>query len=211
MNGVYGLGGELLMMRQAGTLQPYRLTPVSGGHVIASRLMLDVAVTVCVGCLEIAIAIALYGLTIQANPFELLAIAILGVVALGTLGALIVAVANTIQEASMLSQVVFLALLILSGLTMRVENLPEAAQAVARFLPTTMLVSAFNGVLINGDRLIVHWREIVVLVFFAASTGAAAVSLFRWDKDEKVRGRSRAIAAASLLPLVVAGIWFNLG
>lgn len=211
MNGLYGLGGDLLIMRQAGTLAPYRLTPIGGAHIIMSRLVIDVVLTVAVGTVMVLLAIGLYGVPIRANPYELVIVCVLGALALGTLGALIVEVANSIQEASMLSQVVFLSLLILSGLTMPLQNLPASAQVVAKFLPTTMLITSFHGVLIDSHRLVQHWREMVVLVLFILSTGTAAILLFRWDKEEKVRGRARAMAALSLAPLVLAGIWFNLG
>jgi len=211
MNGLYGIGGDLLMMRETGTLLPYKLTPVTGVHIIASRLIVDVAITVFVGALDIFLAITIFHVPLHASPGDLLIISILAALALGTLGALIIEVANSFPEASMLSQALFLTLLILSGLTMPLANLPHFAQVISRFLPTTMLVASFDGVLTKGHHLAEYWREIVVLVLFIVSTGIAAAVLFRWDKEQKVRWRARATAAASLAPLVLAGVWFNLG
>jgi ABC-2 type transport system permease protein len=210
MNGLYGIGGDLLMMRENGTLLPYRLTPISGAHIIASRLAIDVVLTVCVGALEVLLAMWLYGVPIHARVYELLLISVLAALALGTTGALIIEVANNFQEASMLSQAIFLALLILSGLTVPLQSLPQFAQVVAHFLPTTMLVNAFTGVLTKGHRLAEHWREVAVLILFIASTGTGAILLFRWDREEKVRWRARSLAALSMTPLIVAGVWFNL-
>jgi ABC-type multidrug transport system permease subunit len=210
MNGLYGIGGDLLMMRETGTLLPYKLTPVTGVHIIASRLLIDVAITIFVGALDILLAIAVFHVPLRASPTDLVIISILGALALGTLGALIIEIANSFPEASMLSQALFLVLLILSGLTMPLASLPHFAQVISRFLPTTMLVASFDGILTQGHHLSQYWREITVLVLFIISTGIAAAVLFRWDKDQKVRWRARAIAAASLAPLVIAGVWFNL-
>lgn len=210
MNGLYGIGGDLLMMRETGTLLPYKLTPVRGVQVIGSRLMVDVAVTLLVGAIDILLAIKIYHMPFHAHVLDLVIISVLSALALGTVGALIIEIANSFPEASMLSQALFLTLLILSGLTLPPDNLPHFAQTFSRFLPTTMLVASFNGVLTKGHRLAEHWREIVVLVLFIISTGTAAVILFRWDKEQKVGWRARLAATGSLAPMVLAGIWFNL-
>lgn len=209
-NGLYGLGGDLLMMREAGTLLPYQLTPVTSAQILVSRLFVDFFLTVFVGAVEVLLAVKAYGMPLRASPWDLVIIATLAALALGTLGAVIISIANSFPEASMLSQVLFLALLILSGLTLPLDNLPRFARAVANFLPTTMLVTSFNGVLVHGDHLAIHWREIVVLVLFIATCGSAASGLFRWDKEQKATWRDRILAGIALVPLGLAGVWFNL-
>jgi ABC-2 type transport system permease protein len=209
-NGVYGIGGDLLIMRESGTLLPYRLAPVTPLQIIVSRLFVDFVLTLLVGAVEVALAVRLYHMPFRANPWDLLVIASLATAALGMLGTLIINVANSFPEANMLSQILFLALLIMSGLTLPLERLPGFARGIAHFLPTTMLVTSFNGVLVNGDRLAVHWREIVVLILFVGTCGAAASLLFRWDKEQKSTWRDRILAAIALTPLVLAGVWFNL-
>ena len=209
-NGLYGLGGDLLMMREMGTLLPYQLAPVVPVQILVSRLIVDFLLTLLVGAAEVLLAVKLYAVPLRASPWDLVVIATLATLALGTLGAVIISVANSFPEASMLSQVLFLALLIMSGLTMPLDSLPKFARGIANFLPTTMLVTSFNGVLVNGDSLRRHWREVVVLLLFIATCGFAATRLFRWDKEQKATWRDRILAAIAFVPLVLAGVWFNL-
>jgi ABC-type multidrug transport system permease subunit len=210
MNGIYGIGGDLLMMRETGTLVPYRLTPVTALQILVSRLVVDCLLTLLVGTIEVTIAVCVYRMPLRAAPVDLFIIGMLATLALGTFGAVIVSVSNGFPQASMLSQVLFLTLLILSGMSVPLKSLPRAAQRVAEFLPTTALVQAFDGVLTRGDRLNSHWREVLVLALLIVTCGAVAVTLFRWEQDQKATSRDRLLAGLALLPLIGAGLWFNL-
>jgi ABC-type multidrug transport system permease subunit len=209
-NGVYGVGGDLLLMRESGSLLPYQFTPARPLQILGSRLCLDFLLTLTLGILEIILAIKLYHMPFHAHLWDLLIISCLAAVVLGTLGAIIIGIANSFPQANMLSQLLFLALLFLSGMSMPLDSLPGFARHIAAFLPTTALVTSLNGVLTRGDHLILHWREVVVLVASMITFSGVAVSLFRWDREQKSSMRDRLFAAVALAPMILAGIWFNL-
>lgn len=210
MNGMYGIGGDILMMREQGILLPYQLTPVTSLQMLGSRLVVDFVLTLAVGSLQIALAVWLYGVHLLAAPWELFVILSLATFALGTMGVVIISVANSFPEANMLGQLIFLVLLIMSGMTVPLSSLPAFIRGFAQFLPTTMLITAFHGILVNGDHLSAHWREIVIIVLFIGASLTVAATLFRWDTEQKATSRDRLKAVFAVAPLVIAGIWFNL-
>ncbi len=209
-NGIYGISGDLLIMRETGTLLSYQLTPVTPLQILASRLIVDCVLTLLVGTSEVLLAVGVYRMPLRAAPVDLFLIALLATLALGAFGAVIISVTDGFPQASMLSQILFLALLILSGMSVPLASLPVTAQRVAQFLPTTMLVTAFNGVLVKGDALVIHWREIVVIILFILACAGVASTLFRWDREQKATTRGRVLASISLIPLILSGVWFNL-
>lgn len=209
-NGIYGISGDLLIMRETGTLLSYQLAPVTPIQILGSRLIVDCVLTLFVGAAEVLLAVSVYRMPLRASPLDLFLIALLATLALGAFGSVIISVTDGFPQASMLSQILFLALLILSGMSVPLASLPVMAQRIAQFLPTTMLVTAFNGVLVKGDKLVIHWREIVVISLFIVACGGVASTLFRWDREQKATLRGRVVAVISLVPLVLSGIWFNL-
>jgi len=209
MNGIYGIGGDLLMMRETGALLPYRLAPVTALQILASRLIVDCLLTTAVGTIDVVLSVIIYHMPLRAAPVDLFVIAVLSGLALGAFGAVIVSVSNGFPQASMLSQVLFLALLILSGMSVPLQSLPRTAQRIAEFLPTTALVQAFNGVLLHGDTLADRWREIVVITMLIATCGGVAAALFRWEQSQRATRRDRMLACLAVVPLVVSGVWLN--
>jgi ABC-type multidrug transport system permease subunit len=205
-NGIYGLGGDLLIMRESGTLAAYNLAPVSASQVLLSRIAVDFCMTLAVGAIEILISVSLFHAPLHADALDLIVIAMLAAATLGSLGAIVVSVTNSFFEANMYSQVIFLVLLILSGLTVPVQHLPHAAQYVSHLLPTTMLVTSLNGILMAGAHFYAYWREIFTLLGFIATALTLSAVLFRWDKEQQASRREKVLACVALLPMILSAV-----
>jgi ABC-type multidrug transport system permease subunit len=89
-------------------------------------------------------------------------------------------------------------------------SLPPFIRGVAQFLPTTILITAFQGVLVHGHHLSAHWREIVIMILFIGASMTVATTLFRWDTEQKATSRDRLKVLIAIVPLAIAGVWFNL-
>jgi len=205
-NGIYGVGGDLLMMRDSGTLVAYNLAPVSSTQILISRIVLDLCMTLIVGSSQLFLSIWLFHITIHAHIIDLIIIAVISAATLGALGSIVVSISNSFFEANIYSQIIFLTIFILSGLTLPVRLLPPVAQHISHLLPTTMLVTSLTGVLVSGERVSKYWPEMVTLVGFIATGLALASALFRWDREQMASRRDKVLAAISLLPMIIGTI-----
>ena len=106
-----------------------------------------------------------------------------GAVVLGTVGcaALGLCLAGTLRALATLAAAngLYLVLLLLSGMVIPVDELPSAARAVARALPSGALAEAVRGSLTAG--VDIPGRAWLVLAAWAVAAPLAATRLFRWE------------------------------
>jgi ABC-2 type transport system permease protein len=71
-------------------------------------------------------------------------------------------------------------MLALSGLFVRVSDLPPVLRAVARFLPLTYAVSLLEGIW-NGDGWLAHLNDVAALIGLFLLFTAISARVFRWE------------------------------
>lgn len=208
-SGLMGLGMQIVMMRERDMLRRYHLAPITALEMIVSRLLANYLLFLPLVVFQFALAIWLYHMPVHGSLFGLWLVFTLGYMALGGIGLIVAGVINTMQEAQAVNNILFFALLFLTGSTVPLYQLPRFVQHLSLFLPPTLMVVASQAMMLGGQGLGQHWPEIIGLVLsFIASLGLAA-PLFRWEKEQKVSRRSRLQALLALTPLLIVGIWLN--
>ena len=99
--------------------------------------------------LELVLARAIYHVTNFGNLFSVFVLALAGIGSFASLGLIVASVTNTMQETQIINQLLWFALLFLSGATVPLPNLPKVAQHVALFLPATYLVSGLQRAMVD--------------------------------------------------------------
>src|SRR5262249_15407402 len=131
----------------------------------------------------------------------------LGVCSLRAIGLILAAVTNTMAEATIAIQSVYMPMLFLSGATVPAAMLPKWAQTLAQFMPASYLVSGFQGIFFRNQNLWDNAAAVAALLLTTALGLFLAVQLFRWEKEEKIRGRNKLWVIAVLAPFVLMGSW----
>lgn len=206
---LFGLGVQLVVMRERDVLRRYHLSPISSMQMVLARLLGNFALFLPVVVLQFVLAVLIYHMPLHGSPFGLFLDFTLGYLAVGSIGLVIAGAVNTVQEAQVVNQIAFFALLFLSGTTVPLAFLPKFVQHLAPFLPPTLMIVAGQGMMISGDGLMLHWQELFCLLLTFIAALWLAVSLFRWEKDAPLTRRNRLQALLALVPLLVAGIWLN--
>jgi hypothetical protein len=123
------------------------------------------------------------------------------------LGLVVASVTNTMQETQVLNQLLWLPMLFLSGATLPVAYLSPYVQRVALFLPATYMVSGLqNGIYSNVE----IWRlpiQVFSLVSWGALSFFVATQLFRWEPETKIPRNAKLLAAATVIPFLLLGIY----
>ena len=153
----------------------------------------------------ILLAHFVYGMPCRSSGCRCSRCSRLDVFAFRAIGLIVASVANSMAEANVIIQLLYMPMLFLSGATIPVSVMPLRAQIVAQFLPASYLQTGMQEVLLNSRGLAANSEAIGALV---ASTVVAlwiSVKLFRWEKEEKIPARSKAWVAAVFLPFVILG------
>jgi ABC-2 type transport system permease protein len=166
--------------RSYGVLKRLGTTPLGRPRLVAAKAAsVLVVIAVQVGALAAA-ALAL-GWRPDVEPVPLAAAVVLAVVAFTGL-ALVLAGRLRALVALAAANAIFVALLLLSGMVVPLDELPPGLRSAARALPSTALAEAARGALTDG--VAVPARVWPVLVVWAVAGVALAVALFRWEPSD---------------------------
>ncbi len=122
------------------------------------------------------------------------------------IGLVVASVANSMQEGTILVQLFYFPMLLLSGATIPVGDLPHAMRVIPKFVPSSYFVQGL-GSMFHGDSLRQNWENVAVLIVAFAVGMVVSARMFRWEKEEKIPRSSKLWIAAVLLPFIVRGIW----
>jgi ABC-type multidrug transport system permease subunit len=208
-SGLWGLGMQSVMQRERGSLRRYRLAPIGPRTILMSNLLANYLLQLPTIGLLLFTARVFFHMPMKIGWLTLLILVTLGTFAFAGFGLTISSVANTMQEAQIYNNLVWVTLLFLSGVTFPLPMLPRWIQRLAMFFPSTYLVSAFQGVMAQAESLLDHWPEMLVLVASGVFGLLFAMKLFRWEKEERISTKAKLWSAVFVLPFLVMGMWMN--
>ncbi|MGD1103865.1 MAG: CIA30 family protein [Terriglobia bacterium] len=208
-SGFFGLGLQSVMQRERGSLRRYRLAPLGPGSMVFSSLLANYLLELPTIAMLVFCAMVFFHMPLRIDLLTLLILVTVGTFAFAGFGLTIASVANTMQEAQVYNNVVWLTLLFLSGVTVPLPMLPPWIQRFAAFLPATYLVSSFQAIMVGGQSLCDHQAEMLVLLVSGTFGLLFAWKLFRWEKEEKISTRAKLVSITFMLPFLVMGIWMN--
>lgn len=205
----FGLGMQSVMLRERGSLRRYRLAPIGPGAMIVASLVANYLLLLPAVVLMFACGVFVFHMPARVNYWDLFVIITIGDFAFAGFGLTIGSLADTMQEASVYSNLAFFPLIFLSGATIPLAQLPHWLQRAAAFLPATYLVSAFQSVMPGNGSLTQHGLELAVLFVSGIFGLLLAAKLFRWEKEERIPTRRKLWAAVFAVPFLLTGIWMN--
>ena len=207
-NGLWGAGMRAVQEREANILRRFKVTPAGPLPILIAAMLAGWLLFLPVVVLLLALAHFQYGMPLPRNWVSLLIMVTLGVFAFRGIGLILASVTNTMQEAMIFIQLLYLPMLFLSGATVPAAMLPTWAQTLGEFLPAAPLVKGFQRICFQNESI---WqsdnRSAAAALIVAMVVGLfLSVKLFRWEKEEKLPRRNKLWVAAVLGPFLLMGI-----
>jgi len=208
-SGFFGAGIRAIQERELGILRRYKVTPITPAPLLVGSMITGWIIFIPYIALLLLMAHYIYGMPLPKHFFELLAFISLGLIAFRALGLVIASVANTMQEGTILVQLFYFPMLLLSGATFPAEKFPRIMQIIHNFIPATYLVKSMQNIMLKGQGLTERENVMAVVVMLLTILGGGLISmkLFRWEKEEKIRGSAKLWVLAVLAPFFVMGVW----
>src|SRR5262249_24106773 len=142
----------------------------------------------------------LYGMPWPSHPLSLLSFIALGLLAFCSMGNVIAAVVNSMQEAQIISQMLYMPMLLLGGATIPLTLFPGWVQVLTQFLPSTYYTTGIRAIFGGRETLLDNLPAAGALVLTIAVGTFLATKLFRWEKEEKMRPSAKLWLLAVLAP-----------
>lgn len=163
--------------REKGVLRRLSTTPVGAVRILAAQLIVDAGMTVVTMITLLVVARLAFGVAFPRQPAEFALAAVLGALALLSLGLLVAAVLPTSRGANAAGAVLFFPMMFFAGLWLPIAAMPAALRHVSHATPLGAVVQAMT------DAWQGHWHPLYLLIMagYAVVFTVAAARLFRWE------------------------------
>jgi ABC-2 type transport system permease protein len=209
MGTFWGLSAQIVTWREQGILRRFRLAPIPASSMIGSSVLANMLLILPTVILELALARFIYHLKDFGNLGGIIFMSLIGIGAFASLGLIVASVTNTMQETQIINQLLWFALIFLSGATVPLPVLPHAAQRAALFLPATYLVNALQEAMVHKASLFSLGANIGSLLAWGILAFTISSLLFRWEPEAKLPRNAKLWAASTILPFLLLGVWEN--
>jgi ABC-2 type transport system permease protein len=208
-NGLFGAGMRSIQERELNILRRYKVTPITAGPLLVASMVTGWIIFMPYIVVLLTLAHYRYNMPWPTRMGELLVFISLGLVAFRSIGLVIASVANNMQEGTILIQLLYFPMLFLSGATIPSSAFPPSVAVISQFIPATYLVEGVKAIMLENKGL-AHQENLFAigaLMITAVVGWIVGMKLFRWEKEEKIRGTAKLWVAAVLLPFLIMGVW----
>jgi ABC-2 type transport system permease protein len=169
--------------RERGTIEQLIVTPIRPWELIVGKILPFALVALLITMEVLFIGTFWFGVPIRGSLLLLLGIACLFLLATLGIGLLISTVAQTQQEAFLLTFLTMLPSIFLSGFIYPVAAMPRALQFISGFVPLTYFLVVVRGIVIKGVGVPALTSQIIALAIFGAVLIILASARFRKRLD----------------------------
>lgn len=203
---MFGLPSPLITARQTGVLRSYRINGVPTTAVFGvPAAMTVVHLLVVAGVIAVTAPIMFDALRVaDAAAFGL--VAVLAATTHVALGALIGVVSSNDRIAVLWSQLLFLPSVLLAGIIVPLEQVPDGFEPLSLLLPATYAMEAFRGLAFDAETVVAPWPAMAVLAAGAVAALALTRLCYAWDEHGAGRRLHPAFGALAVVPYLLTAI-----
>lgn len=169
--------------RERGTIEQLIVTPIRPFELIVGKILPYALVALLIMAEVLLIGTLWFGVPIKGNLLLLLAISCLFLLSTLGIGLLISTVANTQQEAFLLTFLTILPSVFLSGFIYPIDAMPAFLRFASGLVPLTYFLVVVRGIVIKGVDLAPLLPQVVALTVFGAALITLASLRFRKRLD----------------------------
>jgi len=206
-NGLFGAGMRAAQDRETNILRRYKVAPISPLPLLVASTVTGLVIYMPYVIAMLIFAQRFYGMVLPSHIVEVLIFILLGVAAVRSIGLIVASVVNSVQESGILVQILYMAMLFLSGATFPTAMFPNWLAVATQFLPSTWLMSGMQGMMLRNETLWTNWQAVGALALTTVVGLLLSVKLFRWEKEEKMKPAAKLWVVAVMLPFFVLGTW----
>ncbi|MFC2063764.1 ABC transporter permease [Chloroflexota bacterium] len=126
-----------------------------------------------------------------------------------SISVLIGVVSSSSRESILWSQLIFVTSILLGGIMLPNQMLPEVLGSLSKLLPATHAMNAFNSLAFGKAVVFYPWGSMIVLLAGSLFAFFLAVFLFRWDQHSPTLRGHPTMGILAVLPFAVSIFLFS--
>jgi len=207
MGAFWGLSMQLVMFREQGILRRFHLAPIGPGAMLASSIISNYFLVFPTVILEFLICRFIFHMPTWGNLVAVFLLVSIGAATFSAMGLVVASVTNDMQETTVINNIIWSLFLFLSGVTIPVGLMPGWVQKLILFLPATYLATGLEGAMLHAASFRDILADMIALTVSLILAFEVARRIFRWEPEEKIRGKAKLWAVAALIPFLLLGGW----
>ena len=168
-----------LRERRSGTLERLMTTPLGKADFIAGYAIAFAAAAIVQALITVAFAVSVCGLEVDGPLWQLGLVAVVDAVLGSALGLLASAFARTEFQAVQFMPIIVFPQILLGGIIMPRDQMPDALYAISDWLPLSYAVDAVNAVTAGDEEWEVYGPLLIVVAFVVGAVVLASLTLRR--------------------------------
>ena len=201
-----GLPSPLVESREAGIYRSYKINGVPALSILSIPVFSTIIHVLIVAVIISLTCTPFFGGVVPENWGNFALITLVTVFAFGALGALIGVISANSRATVLWSQLIFLPSMLLGGMMMPLDILPESVRSVSGLLPATQAMQAYLGLAYNQATVIKPMVSVGILLVGGILAFGLAIYLFNWDSRNDVRRGNPLMALLALAPYVAGAL-----
>ena len=201
-----GIPDPLVNARESGIFRSYKINGVPAASILVIPALTTMLHLLIVAAIITASAPLLFDAPLPVNWFNYLLVFFAMALACAGLGVLIGVISSSTRMTVLWSQLVFIPSMLLGGLMIPYDMLPEAVGKISQLLPATQAMNAFRGLAMGAQADFAPWGSVAALALSGLLAFGLAIYLFSWDSRNAARRGHPLLALLVLVPYA-AGIF----
>lgn len=179
--GIFGPANVFPRLKQRGVLRRYHTTTLKVWQYFTGNVISNMFIGLLAVALMFAVALTVFNLDMRGSYLTLSFVVILGTTLLFGIGLAIGGWAKNENQAAPLTQLITLPMMFLSGVFFPVFLMPEALQAITKFIPLTPIIDSIRLVITENASLVELAPQLGVMTAWLVIIYSLAFKLFRWE------------------------------
>jgi ABC-type multidrug transport system permease subunit len=180
MIGVFFTGIVDVSLRAKGGYKRLATTPLPRPVYLGAQLCVRLIVVLLAGALLIVVGRIAFGIRNEGSYLAMAGLQLLGAVCFMSLGYVLASFAKTPETYNGIANLVFLPLMLLSGVYFSLDGAPAWLQRMAELLPLTPLLQVLRAIFNDGAALASQSKGIAIVAVWTCVLFALATRRFRW-------------------------------
>ena len=201
-----GLPQPLVTAREAGIFRSYKINGISAISILTIPALTAVLHTLIVAVVITATAPLIFDAPLPVNWPGFILVLLATTFALAGIGLLISVISSSSRTTVLWSQLIFLPSMMIGGLMISAEMLPDAFVKIGRLLPSTYSINAFQGLAQNLTAGFDPLWSLIVLLAGGILAFGLAIYLFCWDSHNRTQRGHPLLALLALLPYAIGAL-----
>lgn len=172
-------GLSVVRERENGTLEQLMVTPLRNSELILGKMIPFGVIAFMESGLIVLLALFWFHVPFRGSFVLLFAMAAIFLICNLALGMAISVISRTQQEAQILSFLLIMPSVLLSGFMFPIQNMPQAVQCLTYFIPFRYFLEIVRALFLKGVGVAILWPQMLALTFFAVALSSVAVAAMR--------------------------------